>query len=341
MASPTASGSNTKEVAMEIPTFVRVYKDGAIERLQSTPIVPPSINNLKSQVSSKDIAISDNPSISARLYLPKASEFNEKQKVPILVYFHGGGFFFESAFSHLHQNYFNSFVSRINVLVVSVEYRLAPENPLQDVFDDCWAALKWVASHSIINTNLTRNSCIYLSPLVEPWLVKHGDFSRIFIGGDSAGATIAHNMALRLGDEDLPGGIEVLGAFISHPYFFGSRPIGSEPEIGHEQSVPYLVWNFVYPTAPGGLDNPLINPLAPAGPSFTRFGCSKLLVCVASNDVIRDRAVLYYQAVKNSGWQGEVEMFEVKGEDHVFHLYSPESENAKQMIQRIADFLLN
>lgn len=57
-----------------------------------------------------------------------------------------------------------------------------------------------------------------------------------------------------------------------------------------------MVWGFVYPNAPGGLDNPMLNPVAPGAPSLAKLGCSKILVCVAEKDGIRDRGVWYFEA---------------------------------------------
>ncbi|KAL2349505.1 hypothetical protein Fmac_003505 [Flemingia macrophylla] len=309
-----------KEIRMEIPTLVRVYEDGSMERLQNSPIVAATLEDRRTGVSSKDVVISEEPPISARMYLPNEKDLKQK-KVPILVYFHGGGFFFESAFNQLHQNYFNLLVSAAKVVVVSVEYRLAPETPLPAAYDDCWDALKWVATSA------------------DTWLLKHGDFQRLFVGGDSAGANIAHNIAMRAGVEPLPRGVKLLGAFLSHSYFYGSVPIGSEPVRGHEQSVPYVVWGLVYPSAPGGIDNPLMNPFACGAPSLRGLGCSKILVCVAERDLMKDRGVLYYDTLKNSGWPGEAYLFQVQGEDHAFHIHNPTSDNAAKMINRIGDFL--
>ena len=310
---------------MYIPTLLKVFKDGTIERLQNSPLVPPSLEDPTTRVSSKDVVISHNPSISARLFVPTTliqSHEKNHQRVPILVYFHGGGFFFESAFNQLHHKYFNLFVSKADVVVVSVEYRLAPEAPLPAAYDDCWDALSWVATNT------------------DPWLINHGDFQRVFLGGDSAGANIVHNIALRAGSEALPDGVKVLGAFLSQPYFYSSKPMGSEAVEGHEQSAPYLVWGLVYPSAPGGVDNPMINPLAPGAPNLATLGCSKILVLVTSKDSMRDRGVSYYEGVKKSGWQGELELYEVEDEDHTFNIHNPESENAKKLMKRLADFLL-
>ncbi|CAN1142561.1 2-hydroxyisoflavanone dehydratase, partial [Linum perenne] len=103
--------------------------------------------NLKSYIGvfSKDVSISDLPKVSARLYLPNS--IPQDKKLPILVYFHGGAFCIESAFSSSHLRYLNSLSAEAHALVVSVEYRLAPEHPLPAAYDDSWAALLWVASH--------------------------------------------------------------------------------------------------------------------------------------------------------------------------------------------------
>lgn len=114
-----------KEVEVEIAPFVRVYKDGSVERLMGAPIVPPSSQDPETGVSSKDVTISQNPPISARLYLPKLIEPTQ-QKLPILVYFHGGGFCIDSAFSVNETKYMSRLVSQAEVVAISVEYRLAP-----------------------------------------------------------------------------------------------------------------------------------------------------------------------------------------------------------------------
>ena len=146
-----------------------------------------------------------------------------------------------------------------------------------------------------------------------------------------------HNMVMRAGAETLPGGAKVLGAFLSHPFFYGSQPIGSELATPDYM---LMVWNFVFPSAPGGIDCPMINPVAPGAPSLGGLGCSKLLVCVAGKDKLRDRGVWYYEAVKTSGWLGELDLFEETQEDHVYHIHHPESENSKKLMKRLASFLL-
>ncbi|KAJ9154338.1 hypothetical protein P3X46_027687 [Hevea brasiliensis] len=322
-------GSIDKEVEVEIAPFVRIYKDGSVERLMGAPIVPPSSQDPETGVSSKDITISQNPPISARLYLPKLTEPTQ-QVLPILVYFHGGGFCIDSAFSLNETKYMNSLISQAKVVAISVEYRLAPEHLLPIAYEDCWAALQWVASHSIekgINNK-------------DPWISNYGDLGRLYIGGDSAGANIAHNILMRASTEALPGDVKIFGAYLTHPFFWGAEPVGSEYRVEREKQITYTLWAMVYPSAPGGIDNPMMNPVASGAPNLGGLGCSQLLVSVAEKDLLRDRGILYHKAVKESGWKGEVELIDVEGEGHAFHILNCETESAKNLIKRLASFLL-
>ncbi|GLT99748.1 hypothetical protein SLE2022_171660 [Rubroshorea leprosula] len=73
-------------------------------------------------------------------------------------------------------------------------------------------------------------------------------------------------------------------------------------------------------TVPSGIDSPMINPVAPGAPSLAGLGCSKLLVGVSWKDILWSRGISFYNAVKESGWKGEAELIEVKGEGHAFHI---------------------
>ncbi|XP_021887889.1 2-hydroxyisoflavanone dehydratase-like, partial [Carica papaya] len=291
-----------KEVVTELLPYLIVYKNGSVDRLLQSPIVPHSLEDPETGVSSKDIAISQSPPISARIYLPKSIQ--PHQKLSILVYYHGGGFSFDSPFSFSETNYMNRLVSHGRVLAVSIDYRLAPEHPLPIAYEDGWAALRWVASHSA-------------GTKTEPWISNHGNFDRVFIGGDSAGANLAHNILMRAGSEELPGGVKILGGFLTHPYFWGSKPIGEENGNEHEKKLPYRLWEFLYPTASGGMDSPLINPIGPGAPSLAGLGCRRLLVSVAGRDLMKYRGIGYYKGVKKVdgkeklSWYGE-------DEDHAF-----------------------
>ncbi|CAI9118539.1 OLC1v1020126C1 [Oldenlandia corymbosa var. corymbosa] len=312
--------SESKEVELDFPPYLKVYKDGTVERLIKSPYVPPSLDDPITRISTKDIKISSN--VSARIYLPKITDPNKK--LPILVYIHGGGFF-GSAFSLMDHQYVSQIVSKSNALTVSVEYRLAPEHLLPAAYEDSWAALQWVASHSVVDSEIEGGK--------ETWLMDYGDFGKVFLGGFSAGANNVHNTAMKAGEEGLIGGVKILGAFMSCPGFCDSKTAkGSDKE-----NELYRVWSFVYPSAPGGINSPLINPFA--DPNLAKIGCQKIFVCCTEKDELRDINLRYVDALKKSGWNGELELVDVEGEDHCFEAFDPFTEKAQSLISKIGSFI--
>ncbi|KAK7383116.1 hypothetical protein VNO78_28785 [Psophocarpus tetragonolobus] len=303
------------QIAQDFPGLIRVYTDGRVQRFRGTDFVPPSITH---SVSSKDITL---PTFSARLFLPTATTHH---RLPLLIYFHGGAFCTSSPYTANYHNYITAVVAEAKVVAVSVHYRLAPEHPIPAAYDDSWAALQWVASH--------RNKSGE-----EAWLNEHADFGRVFLGGDSAGANIVHNLAMLLGNADWDIGMDILGVCLVHPYFWGSVPVGSEAVDPDRKAVVDRLWPFVCPEVPDN-DDPRVNPVGEGAPSLAWLGCSRVLVCVAEKDVLRDRGWLYYNALSRSGWMGVVEIQETQGEPHAFHLYDLASHKAQDLIKTIAFF---
>lgn len=86
---------------------------------------------------------------------------------PVLVYFHGGGWCIGSPRSH--EKLTSELANQAGVIVVSVDYRLAPEHPFPIPFDDCLLAIEWTVK------NISRYG---------------GDPTRLAIGGDSAGGNL-------------------------------------------------------------------------------------------------------------------------------------------------------
>ncbi|KAG0453276.1 hypothetical protein HPP92_025669 [Vanilla planifolia] len=140
MGKPTAAAASSV-VDVEIPHLIRTYKCGRIRRLNLSKLVPPAIDP-RTGVASEDVVVNRVTGLSARLYRPPAAVLSTRQ-LPLLVYFHGGGFCSGSAFNSTYHSYLNSLVSETGLQAVSVDYRLAPESPLPAAYDDSWEALCW------------------------------------------------------------------------------------------------------------------------------------------------------------------------------------------------------
>ncbi|KAJ3700240.1 hypothetical protein LUZ61_003945 [Rhynchospora tenuis] len=214
-----------------------ILKNGSIQRLVGTEFVPAG-QDTTTGVTSKDVTIDPNCKLSVRLFLPPNP--SKAEKLPILIYFHGGGFVLESPFSPVYHAYVGSLVSNCNVLAVSVNYRLAPEHCVPAVYDDSLAAIQWVLSCK------------------DDWLAKFGDFNRIFMAGDSAGGNIAHNMAL------CEIGAKIEGLILFHPWFGGSKPKVTDE--GHmkssgalAQSLPLRLSLALLPNATSAPRTPLLS----------------------------------------------------------------------------------
>ncbi|TVU09178.1 hypothetical protein EJB05_42624, partial [Eragrostis curvula] len=308
-----ATEPGADEVAIDVPTHFRIFKSGRIERLHRPPLLPAGLDEATG-VASKDVVLDAGTGLSVRIYLPKKKiqEEPSKKKLPVLVYFHGGGFLNESAVSATYHNYLNPLAAAAGVIVVSVEYRLVPEHPLPAAYEDSWAALQWASSAR------------------DAWIAELGDVARIFLAGDSAGGNIVHNILMTRAS-----GIE--GAILFHPWFGGSKVVDGERESNVELTA--KLWPYVCPGAVGGADDPRMNPLAPDAPPLEKLGCARMLVCAASEDQLYARDRDYYVALAASAWRGTAAWLESEGEDHIFFLERPLCDSAKQLMDRVVAFI--
>ncbi|XP_022772844.1 probable carboxylesterase 2 [Durio zibethinus] len=316
-------GSNASEVALDLFPYLKVYKDGTLERIAGVEVVPPGLDP-ETNVLSKDIVIIPETGVSARIYGPNLP--SKDQKLPLVVYFHGGAFCVASpAFPNYHTS-LNKLVAEANVIALSVDYRLVPEHPLPIAYEDSWAALQWIASHKEEDGNH------------EAWIKDDVDLDQVLLVGDSAGANIGHHLALRIKESDLGQNLKILGIGMIHPYFWGTNPIGSEVTDRFRKELVDKWWLYVCPSDKG-CDDPLINPFVDGSPDLSRLACDRILVIVAEKDILKDRGRFYYDKLVKSGWKGKAEIMETEGEDHVFHIFNPDCDKAKSLIKRLASFL--
>jgi acetyl esterase len=115
--------------------------------------------------------------IPLRIYRPTGGN----ERLPILVFFHGGGWVMGTL--DTHDDVCRTLASRSGVLVVAVDYRRAPEYRFPAPLQDCCAAVRWCADHGA---------------------EIGGDGGKLAVAGDSAGGNLAAAVALRFRDDGRP-----------------------------------------------------------------------------------------------------------------------------------------
>jgi acetyl esterase len=119
--------------------------------------------------------------IPVRVYTPADRDLASGDRLPVLVFYHGGGWTLGSLATY--DSLCRALARGSGGVVVSVDYRLAPEHPFPAAVEDAHLALEWVA----------RNAADL-----------GGDARRLAVGGDSAGGTLATVIARRARQEQLP-----------------------------------------------------------------------------------------------------------------------------------------
>jgi acetyl esterase len=230
-----------------------------------------------------DLAIParDGESLPARLYAPS------QERLPVLLYFHGGGFTIGSIASH---DTLCRELSRLSgCAVVSLGYRLAPEHRFPVAVNDAWDALQWLAGHA---------AGLGLDP------------SRIAVGGDSAGGTLAAVCAILARDAGLPLALQLM--FYPGCAAWGETPSHERFGRGLVLEQEHIEWFFhqyiddeareVWRFAP--LNAPDVQGVAPAW-----FG-------LAECDPLVDEGLLYADKLRAAGGVVDLEIY--RGVTHEF-----------------------
>ncbi|MBL6750312.1 MAG: alpha/beta hydrolase [Nevskia sp.] len=209
---------------------------------------------------------------------------------PVLVFSHGGGWVVGDV--AIYNSLCRELCGLAGCVVVSVDYRLAPEHKFPAAADDCAAATRWVHAHA---------AGIGADP------------RRVVVGGDSAGGNLAAATALRLRDE---GGPALSGQLLVYPATdHYSRPTVSmvDNAQGYGLSAADMAWfTNHYLAAPADIDNPYANPLRAA----SLAGLPPALVITAEYDPLRDEGEAYARALQRAGVATQLSRYD--GANHGF-----------------------
>lgn len=253
--------------------------------------VPANANPVDG-IFSFDVIIDRTMNLLCRIYRPAFTEEPQPslidlekpvdaEFVPVIVFFHGGSFAHSSANSAIYDTLCRRLVGICKAIVVSVNYRRAPENRYPCAYDDGWLALKWVSSRS--------------------WLQSKIDSKvHIFLAGDSSGGNIVHSVALRAAEAE----IEVSGNILLNPMFGGEERTESEKKLDGKYFVGIRerdwYWRAFLPEGENR-DHPACNPFGPRGKSPEGIKFPKSLVVVAGLDLIQDWQLAYAKGLEKAG----------------------------------------
>ena len=247
--------------------------------------------------------------VSLRMYRPISAAESGARLLPVLVFFHGGGWVIGDL--DTHDTLCRQLANASGCAVVATDYRLAPENPFPAGFEDCVAATEWV-----------RRNAVALGV----------DGNRIAVGGDSAGGNLAAAVAINQRDVGTPLAFQLL------IYPVTDQKGGTPSHVRNGQG--YLLTNDTmnyyrdhYVSDPADhLDwraSPLVRPdLSELPPAF---------VLTAGYDPLRDEGLYYAQRLSDCGGDATYLCFE--RQIHGFILMGKVIDEANAAVAFCADAL--
>ena len=210
-------------------------------------------------------------SIPARIYTPKRLR-KKDDLAPCLVFFHGGGFVIGDLDSH--DVVCRKLAHEGEMIVISIDYRLAPEHKFPAAAEDCIGATQWIAANA-------RQLGI--------------DAARLTVCGDSAGGNLAAVVAIAARDS---AGPNIAGQVLIYPAtdFRMNHPSHSEPETSLLLTHSVIKWFINHYMGDGDIDD------WRASPARAKLaGLPPAYVLVAGGDPLRDEGNDYAEKLKAAG----------------------------------------
>jgi len=204
---------------------------------------------------------------------------------PVVLYFHGGGWVLGDQVSD--EPLCRDLCVRTDAVVVSVNYRHAPEARCPAAAEDAWAALQWVGAHAIELGGIPDD---------------------LVLAGWSAGANLVAVVTQRARDE---GGPVVRGQLLLTPATDSSMDTGSfeENADGYVLTAPLMRWFWDHYCDPGQRTEPTAAPLR-----GRLDGLPPAIVVTAEFDPLRDEGIAYAEALRAAGVP--VEHLAARGHTH-------------------------
>lgn len=250
----------------------------ARKRMRMLQVPPELLPDLR--IEDRTIGHGEHTGIPVRIYWPPLEPAGA---LPVVVYYHGGGFCLGGL--DTHDPVARKHAVGADAIVVSVDYRLAPEHPFPAGVDDAWAALRWVAEHAA---------------------ELGGDPGRIAVAGDSAGGNLAAVMA-HLANENAGPALSfqllwypVVTADLSLPSFTENA---NAPILDRDVIDAFLSWYVPHIDISDPTTLPVT--LAPANaPELS--GLPPAFIGTAEHDPLRDDGARYAELLNAAGVPAEL-----------------------------------
>ncbi|GLJ42896.1 hypothetical protein SUGI_0889130 [Cryptomeria japonica] len=274
--------------ALKTGTFLVLRSDGTVNRRLAAwllwclmPSVPAN-EKPKRGVYTKDTVVDHVNGVWVRLFVPVQENGNEREVLPVVVYFHGGGFCMLSAAQQLYDEFCRRLAKRRRVVVMSVEYRLAPEHKCPAAYNDGFATLTWLKSND-----------------GRSFLPRNADVSRCFLMGDSAGGNIVHHVGCRVADNmDDWRPLRIVGHVLIQPFFGCEERTISEMNLTNVpiSKLEYSDWFWrAFLPAGASRDHPAANVMGLSSPDILAVQVPPSLVVIGGMDNLRDQQLQYME----------------------------------------------
>ena len=225
----------------------------------------------------------DNAEFAVRIY---RREHNSANPVPAILFIHAGGFVIGDL--EIEHSVCTAVVSALDVVLVSVDYRLAPEHPYPAAINDCYSALQWLHGEAK-SLNV--------------------DTDRIAVMGTSAGGGLAASLAILARDKQGPAlcfqflGVPELDDRMTTPSMqaFTDTPLWNLPSAEASWRA-YLQGEF----SPGADNTPAY---AAAARADDLGGLPPTYICAMEFDPLRDENILYGLRLLQAGVSTELHSF--------------------------------
>ncbi|GAA0170786.1 deacetylase [Lithospermum erythrorhizon] len=281
---------------------------------------PPTPTTPINGVTSSDISVDPSRNLWFRLYNPTTTTAT----VPLIVFFHGGGFSFLSPDNRHYDSVCRRFARKIQAVVVSVNYRLAPENKYPAQYEDGFDVLKFLDDEAN----------------VKKYLPENADLSCCFLAGDSAGGNLSHHVALRACQYEFRK-LKVMGVLAIQPFFGGEEITEAEKRLNKIDPLVSLertewMWKAFMPPHEGDRDHQVINVSGPKAVDISKLNFPPVLVVVGGFDSLQDWQRRYYEWLKKSG--KEAYLLEYPTMVHAFYIF-PELPQSAILISEMKEFM--